>query len=103
MWLGIPHDSASSPTVYRPRRSIWIILSRCGWATVLRHSAACSRASNGVSFVAFASLALVVIVFLHHQLYRNIAICQPVFLVNCWGRLDRTKAQIETMNGLKWR
>ncbi len=44
--------------MYRPRRSIWTIRSRCGCARVLRHSAACSSAGSGVSL---GFLVLVVI------------------------------------------
>src|SRR6516225_4627996 len=44
--------------------------SRCGWASVLRHSAACSRASRGVSFGNFGVLAVAVIMVL---LYSNIS------------------------------
>src|SRR5262245_57547764 len=44
--------------------------SRCGWASVLRHSAACSRAASGVSVGSFGVLAVAVIVVL---LYSNIS------------------------------
>src|SRR6516225_1639667 len=44
--------------------------SRCGWASVLRHSAACSSASRGVSLGSFGVLAVPVIVVL---LYSNIS------------------------------
>src|SRR5215471_9353321 len=44
--------------------------SRCGWASVLRQSAACSSASRGVNLGNFGVLAVAVIVVL---LYSNIS------------------------------
>src|SRR5262249_3892938 len=37
--------------------------SRCGWASVLRHSAACSRASRGVNFEVLAVAVIVVLLY----------------------------------------
>src|SRR4051812_10810651 len=50
MWLGRAQASASSPTEYLPCSNIWTIRRRCGWARVLRHSAAFASDSSFVSF-----------------------------------------------------
>src|SRR5262245_23906492 len=78
MWLAMPHASARSPTVYRPRRSSCTIRSRCGWASVFRHSAACSRASSGVSFGVLTALAFGMTRPPVAQLYREVTIYQDV-------------------------
>src|SRR5262245_35370032 len=78
MWLAMPHASARSPTVYRPRRSSCTIRSRCGWASVFRHSAACSRASGGVSFGVLTALAFCMALPPIIRLYREVTIYQDV-------------------------